>query len=267
MKNSFILYTEFYDIIKDLTNEQIGKLHRAIYLYELEGCIDTVSELDPETKIAFKFIRLQLDKNKSKWEETKEKRAEAGKKGNEKRWGVSQKSQMREKEKQEIAKIANATFATNDIANEKQEKSVIAKIAVNVNDNVNVNEDVNVINKKDISSEQQVATEPETTPDEEEMIEAVIVPEELKGLNLYENNEKLLKLWPELITAWKSAFPGINIIAEVKAAHAWEVANPKRRKVDKARFLQNWMARAQDSHGGKIIGGKNKSTEYDFGGE
>ena len=172
---------------------------------------------------------------------------------------------MRQTEKQKIAKIANATFATNDIANEKQEKSVIAKIAVNVNDNVNVNvnEDVNVINKKDISSEQQVATEPETTPDEE-MIEAVIVPEELKGLNLYENNENLLKLWPELIEAWKNAFPGINIIAEVKAAHAWEVANPKRRKVDKARFLQNWMSRAQDSHGGKIIGGKNKSTEYDF---
>lgn len=262
MKNSFILYTDFYDVIKDLTDEQIGKLHRAIYIYQLE---DKIIELDAITQIAFKFIRLQLDKNKSKWEETKEKRAEAGKKGNEKRWGVSQKSQMRQTEKQKIAKIANATFATNDIANKKQEKSVIAKIAVNVNDNVN--EDVNVINKKDISSEQQVATEPETTPDEEEMIEAVIVPEELKGLNLYENNEKLLKLWPELIEAWKNAFPGINIIAEVKAAHAWEVANPKRRKVDKARFLQNWMARAQDSHGGKIIGGKNKSTEYDFGGE
>lgn len=262
MKNSFILYTDFYDVIKDLTDEQIGKLHRAIYIYQLE---DKIIELDAITQIAFKFIRLQLDKNKSKWEETKEKRAEAGKKGNEKRWGVSQKSQMRQTEKQEIAKIANATFATNGIANKKQEKSVIAKIAVNVNDNVNVNEDVNVINnKKDISSEQQVATEPETTPDEEEMIEAVVVPEELKGLNFYENNEKLLKLWPELIEAWKNAFPGINIIAEVKAAHAWEVANPKRRKVDKARFLQNWMARAQDSHGGKIIGGKNKSTEYDF---
>ena len=229
MKSSFILYTDFYDVIKDLTDEQIGKLHRAIYIYQLE---DKIIELDAITKMAFKFIRLQLDKNKSKWEETKEKRTEAGKKGSEKRWGVSQE---------------------------------MAKIAVNVHDNVNVNEDVNVINNKDISSEQQVATEPKTSPDEEEMIEAGIVPEELKGLTLYETNERLLKLWPELVGAWKNAFPGIDIVAEVKAAHAWEVANPKRRKVDKARFLQNWMARTQDKYGGRIFGGKsNNSTNYDF---
>ena len=249
MKSSFILYTDFYDVIKDLTDEQIGKLHRAIYIYQLE---DKIIELDAITKMAFKFIRLQLDKNKSKWEETKEKRTEAGKKGSEKRWGVSQ----------EMAKIANANFAINDKTGEKQE---MAKIAVNVHDNVNVNEDVNVINNKDISSEQQVATEPKTSPDEEEMIEAGIVPEELKGLTLYETNERLLKLWPELVGAWKNAFPGIDIVAEVKAAHAWEVANPKRRKVDKARFLQNWMARTQDKYGGRIFGGKsNNSTNYDF---
>ena len=249
MKSSFILYTDFYDVIKDLTDEQIGKLHRAIYIYQLE---DKIIELDAITKMAFKFIRLQLDKNKSKWEETKEKITEAGKKGSEKRWGVSQ----------EMAKIANANFATNDKTGEKQE---MAKIAVNVHDNVNVNEDVNVINNKDISSEQQVATEPKTSPDEEEMIEAGIVPEELKCLTLYETNERLLKLWPELVGAWKNAFPGIDIVAEVKAAHAWEVANPKRRKVDKARFLQNWMARTQDKYGGRIFGGKsNNSTNYDF---
>ena len=63
MKSSFILYTDFYDVIKDLTDEQIGKLHRAIYIYQLE---DKIIELDAITKMAFKFIRLQLDKNKSK---------------------------------------------------------------------------------------------------------------------------------------------------------------------------------------------------------
>ena len=261
MKSSFILYTDFYDVIKDLTDEQIGKLHRAIYIYQLE---DKIIELDAITKMAFKFIRLQLDKNKSKWEETKEKRTEAGKKGSEKRWGVSQ----------EMAKIANANFAINDKTGEKQE---MAKIAVNVHDNVNVNEDVNVINKKDISSEQRVATEPEPPEKQEivqneadmtEMVEPEdikIAPNELQGLFLYEKDVRLVKLWPELISAWKLAFPGIDIVAEVKAAHAWEVANPKKRKVDRARFLQNWMAKSQDKYGGRIFGGKsNNSTNYDF---
>ena len=281
MKSSFILYTDFYDVIKDLTDEQIGKLHRAIYIYQLE---DKIIELDAITKMAFKFIRLQLDKNKSKWEETKEKRTEAGKKGSEKRWGVSQEMAKiananfaindKTGEKQEMAKIANANFAINDKTGEKQE---MAKIAVNVHDNVNVNEDVNVINKKDISSEQRVATEPEPPEKQEivqneadmtEMVEPEdikIAPNELQGLFLYEKDVRLVKLWPELISAWKLAFPGIDIVAEVKAAHAWEVANPKKRKVDRARFLQNWMAKSQDKYGGRIFGGKrNNSTNYDF---
>ncbi len=270
MKNSFVLYTDFYEVLKDLSDEQLGLLHRVIYRYVISGN-DTEAKilLSPEVKMAFNFIKLQIDKNKEKWEETKEKRAEAGKKGMQNRWNEDitkitniTKDNKNNKVIKQITKITK----DNNVIDNNDDITKITSITDNVNVNVNVNDNV-INNKKDISSEQQVATEPETSPDEEEMIEAVIVPEELKGLNLYENNEKLLKLWPELIEAWKNAFPGINIIAEVKAAHAWEVANPKRRKVDKARFLQNWMARAQDSHGGKIIGGKNKSTEYDFGGE
>lgn len=232
MKNSFIMFNNYKDFFDKLTNEEAGELIKAIIDY-CNG--EEVKELKSvRADCYFTVIKQHLDSNTEKYEKT----VERNKENVSKRWNKQ-----------------NTTVSSGKNENTKNTD----------NDNdIDSDNDIDNNNNIYISSEQQVATEPESSEDEEEMIDAVVVPEELKGLNLYENNEKLLKLWPELIMAWKSAFPGINIIAEVKAAHAWEVANPKRRKVDKARFLQNWMARAQDSHGGKIIGGKNKSTEYDF---
>lgn len=45
---------------------------------------------------------------------------------------------------------------------------------------------------------------------------------------------------------WRRAYPAISIDAEVSKAAAWLVANPKNRKSNYARFLTNWLARAQD---------------------
>ena len=238
MKNSFIMFNNYKDFFDKLTNEEAGELIKAIIDYSNYGETG-YSFKSVKAECYFTVIKQHLDSNSEKYEKIVEKNKE----NILKRWN-----------KQDTTVLSGKNKNTKNTDNDND---------IDSDNDIDIDNNNNIY----ISSEQQVATEPETTPDEEEMIEAVIVPEELKGLNLYENNEKLLKLWPELIEAWKNAFPGINIIAEVKAAHAWEVANPKRRKVDKARFLQNWMARAQDSHGGKIIGGKNKSTEYDFGGE
>jgi hypothetical protein len=72
------------------------------------------------------------------------------------------------------------------------------------------------------------------------------VPRPIKGLQLYELDERLCVKWPELLRAWKAAYPGVSIVQEVKQAHAWEVSNSSRRKVDRPRFLGNWLRRAQD---------------------
>ena len=70
------------------------------------------------------------------------------------------------------------------------------------------------------------------------------MPPELANLPMYAENEKLVAQWPELIKGWKDAFAYLDIISEVKKAHGWEVANPRRRKKDKIRFIYNWLARA-----------------------
>lgn len=266
MKNSFVLYTDFYEVLKDLSDEQLGLLHRVIYRYVISGD-DTEAKilLSPEVKIAFNFIKLQIDKNKEKWEETKEKRAEAGKKGMQNRWNEDITKITKDNKNNKVIKQITKITKDNNVIDSNDDITKITSITDNVNVNVNVNDNV-INNKKDISSEQQVATEPESNKDEEEMLEdtAKNVPNELEGLFLYEKDEKLINLWPKLIEAWKTAFPGIDIIAEVKAAHAWEVSNPKRQKVNRARFLQNWMARAQDKYGGKVIGYTKQTTNFDF---
>ena len=81
-KESFILYNSFYEPIKTLKNEQLGKLFRAIFDYTINGEITQ----DNEILVAFMFIKNQIDLDALKWENEKNKRSEAGKKGMESRW-------------------------------------------------------------------------------------------------------------------------------------------------------------------------------------
>lgn len=73
------------------------------------------------------------------------------------------------------------------------------------------------------------------------------VPQELKGLPLYEADAKLCRAFPALLPAWRTAHPGVDVLAEVRKAHAWEVSNPTRAKKNRPKFLASWLCRAQDA--------------------
>lgn len=52
---------------------------------------------------------------------------------------------------------------------------------------------------------------------------------------------------PESVQAgFKTAYPAIDLAAEVAKAHAWVLANPKNRKSNWGRFLNGWLGKAQD---------------------
>jgi len=55
-KDSFVLYISQYIAIKDLTDEQLGKLFRAIFEKQLGNEV----VLDNDIKIAFNFINNQM---------------------------------------------------------------------------------------------------------------------------------------------------------------------------------------------------------------
>lgn len=126
---SFVIFTSVDDFLQELTDEQAGLLFKAIVKYAKDG---EIIETSGVVKFAFIHIKQQIDYNKDKYEEVKKKRAEAGKKGAEKRWQDS--------------KIANANFV-----NSKNSKySLIDNVIDNVND-IEIDNDIvidNVIDKK-----------------------------------------------------------------------------------------------------------------------
>lgn len=88
--------------------EQRGELFTAILDYSENGAIPSFTG---ELRMAFAFIRSSLDRNAVAWEETRKKRAEAGRLGG-------------------LAKVANAKRA-------KQSLATVANLAVNVPVSVN----------------------------------------------------------------------------------------------------------------------------------
>lgn len=52
---------------------------------------------------------------------------------------------------------------------------------------------------------------------------------------------------PDLMTEqWKAAYPAVNLDVELSKASVWLIANPKNQKSNYARFLTNWLSKAQD---------------------
>ena len=97
-KDSFILYTEQKAIIDKLTDEQAGKLIKAIYEYV---ATDKMPQLDSILDLVITPFTTALDRNKEKYEETCKRRALAGAKGG----------------KQKVANVANASKCKQNVAN------------------------------------------------------------------------------------------------------------------------------------------------------
>lgn len=77
-KNSFLIYTDYEEQFNLLTDEQLGQLIRAIMQYEKTG---EILKLDGMLKMAFSFIKTQLDRDREKYEEKCAKNRENAKRG------------------------------------------------------------------------------------------------------------------------------------------------------------------------------------------
>lgn len=67
MKKSFTLYHDYWEWFKLLTDEELGRLIRAIFMYERESAMP--KNLDPKLEIAFAMIKESLDRDKLKYEQ------------------------------------------------------------------------------------------------------------------------------------------------------------------------------------------------------
>jgi len=121
-KESFIVYKSFYAPIRQLNDNQMGQLFRALFEYQIEG-----KEIDPGSEVfmAFQFFKNQFEIDLKKYEKVCEKRSAAASK----RWDAKDASAS--KRMQKDAKDAdndndndNVKEKDNEIDNEKDNDMV-----------------------------------------------------------------------------------------------------------------------------------------------
>ena len=100
-KKSFILHVDSLDVLSDLSDEQAGKLFKAMLAFHKGEEI----ELDPLTKMAFSFFKNQFIRDNEKYIKTCEARAQAGSKGGKQK---QQNLANASKSKQKQAKVADS---------------------------------------------------------------------------------------------------------------------------------------------------------------
>ena len=123
MQDSFILYTEYAEHMALLNMEQRGVLVTAIFAHEMG---QPLPDMDIGVKMAFSFIRANLDRNRQKYEDVKKKRSAAG---------VASARAKTNKKEQESTKSTHVKMAQQTATNST------VNVNDNDNENVNVNED------------------------------------------------------------------------------------------------------------------------------
>lgn len=127
-KKSFVLYTDQREVFDELEDADAGKLIKLIFSYVNDESPEVTDRL---LKVAFLPIKTQLKRDLVLWDEKKQYRSDAGRKG-----GLAKASNATEI----LAKPSNAR---NELANASKSKQTLANLAVNVNVNDNVNVNVN----------------------------------------------------------------------------------------------------------------------------
>jgi hypothetical protein len=133
-RRSFLLHIDSLDVLDELSNEEAGKLLKAMRDYHN----DEEMQLESLTKIVFSSFKNQFNRDTLKYQTTCERRANAGS------MGGKQKVANASKPKQKVANLAE-----NDNVSKSDSKSDSKNDSDNVNDSDNKNKSVSVI--KDLS--------------------------------------------------------------------------------------------------------------------
>lgn len=126
-KKSFVAYLSWFDALEEYSDAEVGQLMRALARYAKTGEKPEFS--DRGMRVNWKFMCSDVKRASEKWDETRKKRSNAGKRGMAKRWGKSE----------DITKITNDNNANDDITK--------ITVDVDVNGDVDVDGDVDVVKR------------------------------------------------------------------------------------------------------------------------
>lgn len=142
-KKSILLYCDLIHTVKDLSDDEAGRLFKHLLMYVNDQNPEPIDRL---TQLLFEPIKQTLKRDLKKWESEKEDRSKKGIIGNLKRWhkDIYDKLIKEELTLEEAVKIANDRTATARIAKVAVSDSV--SVSVSVSDNV---KDINKFNFKE----------------------------------------------------------------------------------------------------------------------
>lgn len=129
-KDSFVLYTEQKAVLDKLTDEQAGKLIKAIYEYVEIG---KMPELDNVLDLVITPFKTVLDKDKAKYEEVSKARAEAGSKGGKQNKQTESNKNKSKQKKQLQTKGSNCDEYDNEYDNDSIKENIKKKYGENEN--------------------------------------------------------------------------------------------------------------------------------------
>nr|DAK14087.1 MAG TPA: hypothetical protein [Caudoviricetes sp.] len=113
-KKSFVVYHSYRECFKDFSDEEIGQLFRAMLEYSQKG---EVPEMSKPLKVAFRFIRLQMDADEEKYTNECKRRSAAGAKG-----GAPMGNQNAKKNKQKQVEVVLEEMKQTEQPEDEDEK-------------------------------------------------------------------------------------------------------------------------------------------------
>lgn len=188
MNDSFILYTSYYALIEGLTDEQLGQLTRAIFLYARDG--KTIN-LEPVVRMAFAFIKDNIERNQDKYQAKCEKNRQI--------------ALERERKKRE--------------AREKAGNTNVHERARTCENNTNVHERSPYDNDNDNEYDNDVSKETNILEPSKEGIQSASVKPEAPGGGKGSKSQKIdyaavKEYWNRKHDETKSAMPPITLMTE-----------------------------------------------------
>ena len=126
-KKSFVAYLSWFDALEEYSDAEVGQLMRALARYAKNGEEPEFS--DRGMRGNWKFMCSDVKRASEKWDETRKKRSNAGKRGMAKRWGKPD----------DITKITNDNNVNDDITK--------ITVDVDVDGDADVDGDVDVVKR------------------------------------------------------------------------------------------------------------------------
>ncbi len=212
MKNAFLLYLDRIEALDDMTDEDAGRLFKAIRDYVKDG---SMPERGTIVSIAFLAIKPALDSDAEKYETMCQKRSEAGRRG----------GRPKKQKKQEEKEKANAF-------NEETEKSKKSKCFF----------------EKAIKADTDTDTDTDNTPPVVGVLSAgarVDVGDD--GVKLPVSPTDSVPLDEYFVAQLREMYPEIDISAEMKAIALKMIASnyPCQSQTSMQKYVLEWMKRVE----------------------